>query len=171
MNSFRTASLIGSELSRETLDRMRHLLYNCSENMMQRILKPWLRNDCINRWFGFDENAAVEARAIIKQSIAQRRQERASRQLTGRKMNNANTCYLDELLDLEDSDDELNEDDICDEIATFMIASYDTTRVATGFLLFYLALHADYQQIVYDEVVSVCGNDDETIMIDNSIES
>ncbi|XP_023224047.1 cytochrome P450 4V2-like [Centruroides sculpturatus] len=57
---------------------------------------------------------------------------------------------------------DITEEDIREEVDTFMLAGHDTTSVGISWTLYNLGLYPDIQQKVYDEVVSVCGNDKRT---------
>lgn len=63
---------------------------------------------------------------------------------------------LDTLL-LAESNGEIDENGIQEEVDTFMFEGYDTTSAALTFSLFMLAHHCDVQDKVYDELKSVMG--------------
>lgn len=45
------------------------------------------------------------------------------------------------------------------QLDTFIIAGFDTVSTAMTFLFYNLAKYSDYQEKVYEELISVCGND------------
>lgn len=63
---------------------------------------------------------------------------------------------LDTLLEAE-KNHEIDAQGICDEVATFLVAGYDTTKTATMFILFTIAQYPDVQEKIYDEVSLIYG--------------
>lgn len=63
---------------------------------------------------------------------------------------------LDTLLEAE-KNHEIDTQGIYDEVATFLIAGYDTTKTAIMFILFTIAQYPDVQEKIYDEVSLIYG--------------
>lgn len=67
-----------------------------------------------------------------------------------------------------DTDTSFSDDDIREEVDTFMFEGHDTTAVAISWSLYLIGLHQDHQAKVYEELSSVLGNDPQRqILIDD----
>lgn len=55
----------------------------------------------------------------------------------------------------------LTNDDIREEVDTFLFAGHDTTTSALTFIFYNIAKHQDIQQKVYEEILTVTGDDEE----------
>merc|ERR1719188_1057163 len=56
------------------------------------------------------------------------------------------------------SGEKLPEDNIVNQVATFLIAGHDSTSTAITMLLYHLAQHPEVEERVYQEVMSVAGH-------------
>lgn len=63
---------------------------------------------------------------------------------------------LDTLLEAEISR-QIDEKGIQEEVATFIIAGFDSTMTSISMALFSLALNPDIQQRLYDEICGIYG--------------
>lgn len=70
-------------------------------------------------------------------------------------------ALLDLLLQSEIDGKFLSNDDIREEIDTFMFEGHDTTSSALAFILYNLAKNQDIQQKCYEEIQTVIGDDKE----------
>lgn len=68
-------------------------------------------------------------------------------------------AFLDMLLQATVDGKPLNDQDVREEVDTFMFEGHDTTTSAISFLIGILAKYPDVQQKVYDEVRTVIGDD------------
>ncbi|XP_017776452.1 PREDICTED: cytochrome P450 4C1-like [Nicrophorus vespilloides] len=66
--------------------------------------------------------------------------------------------FLDHLLELSEQN-LLTEEEIIDEVRTFMIGGSDTSATVISFVLVCLGMFPEYQQKVYEEVIDVIGYD------------
>lgn len=64
---------------------------------------------------------------------------------------------LDTLLEAE-TNNQIEESGILEEVETFMFEGFDTTSSGITFLLLMLALHQDVQQNVYNEILEEIGS-------------
>ncbi|XP_053692133.1 probable cytochrome P450 4d14 [Sabethes cyaneus] len=67
-------------------------------------------------------------------------------------------ALLDILLQTNIDGRPLTDEEIREEVDTFMFAGHDTTASAITFLLYTLAKHPDVQQKVYEEIIAVLGD-------------
>ena len=75
---------------------------------------------------------------------------------------NRRKVFLDMLLETHLKDPNLLSDlEMRWEVNTFMFAGQDTTSSAITFTLYFLGLHEDFQQKVFDEIQDVLGDDGE----------
>lgn len=66
---------------------------------------------------------------------------------------------LDVLLKSTINGHPLSNEDIAEEVDTFMFGGHDTVTSATCFTLYFLSQNGEVQQKVYEEVMIVVGND------------
>ncbi|KAI7815653.1 cytochrome p450, partial [Rhyzopertha dominica] len=70
------------------------------------------------------------------------------------------TAFLDLLLEINSKTDYLlSDEDIREEMDTFMFAGHDTVSSALSFLLYEVARHTDVQEKIVDELKETFGND------------
>ncbi|KAF5269922.1 hypothetical protein FQR65_LT05721 [Abscondita terminalis] len=67
--------------------------------------------------------------------------------------------FLQLLIELSENGAMFTNEDICDEVDTFMIAGSDTTALSISFALIMLAMYQEIQEKVYQEVINVLGPD------------
>jgi cytochrome P450 len=73
----------------------------------------------------------------------------------------SNLAFLDLLLMAQnDGAHFMNDEDIRDEVSTFMFEGHDTVTTAISWTLFMLGNHQDVQQKVFDELDAVFGTSD-----------
>uniref|UniRef100_A0A182LSZ4 Cytochrome P450 n=1 Tax=Anopheles culicifacies TaxID=139723 RepID=A0A182LSZ4_9DIPT len=64
--------------------------------------------------------------------------------------------FAENLFDLADNNPSLTDEHIKDHVDTMIVAGHDTTATTMSNLLLMLAMHPDVQEMVYQEVMSVC---------------
>ncbi|XP_037949227.1 cytochrome P450 4d8-like [Teleopsis dalmanni] len=99
-----------------------------------------------------------ERRRNLEDSLTKRTKtniESTEEELLGKKKRNA---LLDILLQSTIDGKTLTNEDIREEVDTFMFAGHDTTTSAVGFALHLIARHSHVQQKMLDEAVQVLGN-------------
>ncbi|GAB0097248.1 Cytochrome P450 [Sergentomyia squamirostris] len=68
-------------------------------------------------------------------------------------------ALLDILLQSQADNNSLSDEDIREEVNTFMFAGHDTTTTAISFLLYNIARHPEVQEKIVEEIVSILGTD------------
>ena len=71
-------------------------------------------------------------------------------------------AFLDLLIDASKEGTVLSNEDIREEVDTFMFEGHDTTSAAISWTLFLLGCHPEYQDRVVEEMESIFGDDRET---------
>lgn len=99
-----------------------------------------------------------ELHAFTTDVIKQRRNEIKSSNFS------KNKNFMDMLLSANIDGKPLSDEDIREEVDTFMFEGHDTTTSAISFTLYQLALHPDIQEKIYKEVAEIYENDSKTKM-------
>lgn len=73
-------------------------------------------------------------------------------------------AFLDVLLQSTIDGKPLTNDDIREEVDTFMFAGHDTTTSGISHTLYLLARHSQVQQKVFEEILQVIGNDKDKLI-------
>lgn len=71
-------------------------------------------------------------------------------------------AFLDLLIEYSKEGTQLSNDDIREEVDTFMFEGHDTTSAAISWTLFLLGSYPEYQERVYEELQSIFGDDRDT---------
>ncbi|XP_063930325.1 cytochrome P450 4C1-like [Zophobas morio] len=120
------------------------------EMTLYRLHKFWYHYDFIFKWTTLSKETKVfvnKYNLFIKEIVKNK----------DRSVKSESPVLLDFLLDVSTSGSELTTDEIVDQIKTFVVAAFDTTAVATCFVITMLAMYPDMQNRVYEEVRSVLG--------------
>ncbi|CAI5450589.1 unnamed protein product [Caenorhabditis angaria] len=138
----------------------------CEKYMRMAVIHwftPWVRHPLLFKLLGYQkqtEDYLTTMKGFTEKVIRERRAAHASGEIeinTSKRMMN----FLDLLLSQEDSNN-LSEEDIRQEVDTFMFAGHDTTTSASSFALWNIAHNSDVQQKIYEELVEVFGEDPRT---------
>ncbi|KAK3858560.1 hypothetical protein Pcinc_035258 [Petrolisthes cinctipes] len=139
------------------------------EMIVERAFKAWLHNDIvywlsglskehdthINVLHKFTRDTIKERRALYHQLKETTHIPTEEEKLLGKKKLLA---FLDLLLEASDGESALTDDDIREEVDTFMFEGHDTTTVAMNWALYFLARHPDIQARVHNELDSILGD-------------
>ncbi|KAH7984477.1 hypothetical protein HPB52_021522 [Rhipicephalus sanguineus] len=136
-------------------------LLNCG---MERLSKPWLWWNTAYNLSGQKRKftrAAKDLNNFVNEVIRKRKEILRQEKNGGRKDQNAkySKAFLDVLLRHHLEDSTLSEQDIIEEVNTFLFAGHETTAVALTYLLYILGLHQDVQDKVVDEINSIFHED------------
>ncbi|KAH7978543.1 hypothetical protein HPB49_005821 [Dermacentor silvarum] len=127
---------------------------------MERLSKPWL-------WWNTAYNLSSQKRQFTRAAkdlnnfvneVIRKRKEILRQEKNGDKKDQNSKyskAFLDVLLRHHLEDSTLSEDDIMEEVNTFLFAGHETTAVGLTYLLYILGLHQDVQDKVVDEINSI----------------
>ncbi|XP_029850540.2 cytochrome P450 4c3 [Ixodes scapularis] len=146
-------------------------LYEVGETFMARVMRPWLWPNYVFYMssFGkkFKDNLAQLhnfTRKVIRERKAELLEQKVIDGLTigdqviGQKRRQA---FLDLLLSHHIQDSSLTEEDIREEVDTFMFEGHDTTAMGISWAMYLIGLHADVQQKIHEELDGIFGEDRE----------
>ncbi|KAK4874888.1 hypothetical protein RN001_014248 [Aquatica leii] len=116
--------------------------------IIQRLLKPW-----------YIFNFTYQFSSISKQEVTQQLtlQEFAQKILERRRQGKGNSdwCLLDSFIEISESNPNFTDEQMINEICTFMLAGQDSVGAAVSFTLYNLAKHPDIQDKVFEEITNV----------------
>ncbi|KAJ4451981.1 Cytochrome P450 4C1 [Periplaneta americana] len=148
-----------------------------SELVRDRMERPWLHPDflhqlssngrkqkkCLKILHGFTNKVIQERKLKVKSQQGQQSQEReedevlVSNYFPGKKKRMA---FLDLLLEVSEGGTKLTDEEIREEVDTFMFEGHDTTAAGICFTLYLLGLHPEIQDRVYEELESIFQDSD-----------
>uniref|UniRef100_A0A1A9WU68 Cytochrome P450 n=1 Tax=Glossina brevipalpis TaxID=37001 RepID=A0A1A9WU68_9MUSC len=144
-------------------------IYGIGEIIQSRQAKLWLHFDTIfrlTRDFKRHRNYINTLHGFSNKVIRERKAE-----LSDNTINNNVTdvydefgkkkrlAFLDLLIQYSKDGAKLSNDDIREEVDTFMFEGHDTTSAAISWTLFLLGCHPEYQERVVEELESIFGDD------------
>lgn len=163
---------LGSQENRES-DYVQ-AMHNVAETFIARVTKPWLWSDFLfyRTQLGKKFRKSVEIMDNFTRQVIQARKEEVikDKKIKYNEQNSDNNemtfaygkkrqAFLDLLLDHHLKDDAMTEDDIQEEVDSFMFAGHDTTAVGISWAIYALGLYPDIQLKVQEEVDSILGDD------------
>uniref|UniRef100_A0A182JEX4 Uncharacterized protein n=1 Tax=Anopheles atroparvus TaxID=41427 RepID=A0A182JEX4_ANOAO len=117
-------------------------VYELRSLFLERLIRPWLH---VIR----ERKAALESKQSSDNTAS------GDGETFGRKKRLA---FLDLLLQGNQANNLLTDEDVREEVDTFMFEGHDTTTAGMSWALFLLALHPDIQDRVYEEIESIFPN-------------
>jgi len=140
-----------------------------SELIIHRILRPYLGPDIIyrNTQSGKRFKKCLDIlHTFTKQVIANRKALREENKRKGL-LPNRRPAFLDLLLDANEKENILSDEDIREEVDTFMFEGHDTTAAGISWTLYILGLYPDVQQKVFEEMEYIFhGSDRAAVLAD-----
>ncbi|KAJ4433395.1 Cytochrome P450 4C1, partial [Periplaneta americana] len=135
-------------------------VYSMSELTLWRMVCPWLHpdflfrlsssgkkyNECLNIVHSFTNKVIRERKADYKISLDSRNGNED--QDLGRKRR---VAFLDMLIEASESGTKLTDEELREEVDTFMFEGHDTTSAAMCWALCMLGLYPEYQEKAYEE--------------------
>ncbi|XP_076376571.1 cytochrome P450 4C1 [Megalopta genalis] len=130
----------------------------------RRFLNVWMSFDPIfklTRWGKNHERALRVVHGFVDKIIAGRKgQWQAKDKRNAEERVTKYQTLLDLLLDLSQNGDALTDEDIRNEVNTFMFAGHDTTATSVSWILYALGRHPEYQEKILDEYYNVAGTNE-----------
>ncbi|KFB49529.1 AGAP009246-PA-like protein [Anopheles sinensis] len=137
-------------------------VYELSRLFLERLVRPWLHVNFIwnrSRFAKRYTHALNTVHNYTREVIRDRKTALETKQSTGddgetfgRKKRLA---FLDLLLEGNQASKLLTDEDVREEVDTFMFEGHDTTTAGISWVLFLLALHPEIQDRVYEEIESI----------------
>ncbi|KAK0412006.1 hypothetical protein QR680_005976 [Steinernema hermaphroditum] len=126
----------------------------------ERLPWMWLKPVWYLSGNGFAFDAALTLTTdFTRKIIAERRKDFVRDDAPADAAGKQRLAFLDLLLSMQ-AENRLSDEDIREEVDTFMFAGHDTTASAVGFTIWLLAQNADFQEKVHAEVDDVFGDSD-----------
>ncbi|CAI4221588.1 unnamed protein product [Auanema sp. JU1783] len=123
---------------------------------MVYVLSPWLWIAPVWHALGYakKKNDLLHTLKSFTLQVIKERQEEIEE--FGFEHREGKKAFLDMLLEMK-GQNQLSDEDIREEVDTFMFEGHDTTSSGIAFVLWTLAHHQDIQQKVYEEILEVMG--------------
>ncbi|KAK7076602.1 Cytochrome P450 4V2 [Halocaridina rubra] len=155
-------------------------VYSMSSIVQQRQVRPWLQLDILFKLFGDAKkhNACLKIlHETAYKAIRERRtdfknsksstldnDQNNEEEITGKKKRLA---FLDLLLEYAETVEELTDEDIREEVDTFMFEGHDTTSAAINWSLYLLGCNPKIQNRMHEELLEVFGTSDRPVTTDD----
>ncbi|XP_047472820.1 cytochrome P450 4C1-like [Penaeus chinensis] len=146
---------------------------------IMRSTTPWLRpawlyyilgprkerDACLKVLHGVSYETIAERKALREKSKdSGGKSEPEDESVTGKKKRLA---FLDLLLEYSEGGAKLSDNDIREEVDTFMFEGHDTTTAAMNWVLYLLGHHPEIQARVHEELESIFGDEDRPATMDD----
>ncbi|KAJ9590496.1 hypothetical protein L9F63_016447, partial [Diploptera punctata] len=136
--------------------------------VMTRILSPWLYPDFVYNSLpcGKRFNKYVNILHSFSHKVIRQRKEYYAELKSGRKVaedlhsGKKKLTFLDLLLEASENGENLTDEEIREEVDTFMFEGHDTITAAISWSLHLLATHPDVQEKAYQEIEAIFKNSD-----------
>ncbi|KAK7863478.1 hypothetical protein R5R35_010514 [Gryllus longicercus] len=143
-------------------------IYAVSEAIIQRSLRPWLYSDFIffrtQRGKTFSQDLAT-LHGFTKKVIQERKSVYKAKKPDNNEKDDdigakRRLAFLDLLLEASEGGATLSDEDIREEVDTFMFEGHDTTSAGICWVLFLLGTHLDVQEKVAEELQAIFQGSD-----------
>ncbi|KAB7493926.1 Cytochrome P450 4c3 [Armadillidium nasatum] len=147
-------------------------VYKIGEIIQVRQCRPWLHPNILFKLFGYakehDECLRI-LHGFSYDTIRQRRHEyemKKQKEESNEKEEDIfvgkrkRLAFLDLLLEYSEEGSNLTDEDIREEVDTFMFEGHDTTAAAINWTIYLLGSHPKFQEKVHEELDSIFGDSD-----------
>ncbi|XP_037782766.1 uncharacterized protein LOC119579100 [Penaeus monodon] len=145
-------------------------IHDLSSLIQFRQFRPWLHPDFVFHLtsHGRKHDACLKViHDLAKQTISMRRKARRAKGLGAQKKaqvdeigQKTRQAFLDLLLEYSEKDPTITNEDILEEVNTFMFAGHDTTTAAMNWFLYVMGTHREIQTRVQEELDEVFQGSD-----------
>ncbi|XP_058448438.1 cytochrome P450 4C1-like [Malaya genurostris] len=150
-------------------------IYDVSALFLQRMIRPWLYSDFIfklskygrkqkevlNIIHGYTKKVIRDRKEALQRKRVTAGSEATLAEVTGDIYGaKKRLAFLDLLLQGNEKNNQLTDDDVREEVDTFMFEGHDTTSAGMSWALFLLGLHPDVQDKVHQEIDSIFAGSD-----------
>ncbi|GFR24843.1 cytochrome P450 4c3 [Trichonephila clavata] len=166
-------TVMGARIGAQTGENPEYVkaVHNLSDVLMERITRPLLWSDFLfnlskagkafNRdlkiLHNFTDKIIKKKKTALLAQCSQGSAEQEDIRLGGKKRQ----ALMDLLLDQHVNGQQLTEEDIREEVDTFMFEGHDTTAMAMTFSLYCIGLYPEVQRKIHEELDSIFGEDTE----------
>ncbi|KAK9872655.1 hypothetical protein WA026_018789 [Henosepilachna vigintioctopunctata] len=147
-------------------DAYRKAVYDIGVIAMERMLKIWLMFDFIFRFSKHYDSHKKTLQILhgFSASVIEKRKKdlnilRHNSEDIYSIMDARQQSMLDLLLAVQMDGENISDDGIKEEVNTFMFEGHDTTSMSICYTLMLLANNKHCQELIYDEIISVCGTE------------
>ncbi|XP_069680212.1 cytochrome P450 4c21-like [Periplaneta americana] len=139
-------------------------VYELKHCLSERVSRPILLPNFIfnlTKWSKIQEKSLKVIHGFTKKVITQRKEEMMNETLHKATDNDVSlgqkkrVAFLDMLLEAAENGAEMTDEEIQEEVDTFMFEGHDTVTAAICFSIFLLGLHPDIQDRVYQELEDI----------------
>ncbi|KAL7646993.1 UNVERIFIED_CONTAM: hypothetical protein RMT77_002250 [Armadillidium vulgare] len=139
-------------------------VYDMGRIIMVRFARPWLQSDFIfkrTKWGRLEKKSLEILHKFSLDTIRERRKEykrlksqkeAKEDEIPGKKKRQA---FLDLLIEYSEQNEFLTEENIREEVDTFMFEGHDTTAAGINWTIYLLGLNPEIQEKVYKELESI----------------
>ncbi|KAL7646992.1 UNVERIFIED_CONTAM: hypothetical protein RMT77_002249 [Armadillidium vulgare] len=132
---------------------------------MEKQARPWMQVSLIANLLGrakMEEECLKILHGLSNETIKDRRKKREELRLSGTEKNSGKKrmSFLDLLLEYSEDHEILSDEDIREEVDTFMFEGHDTTAASVNWTLYLLGQHPEIQDKAYEEIESIFGSSD-----------
>lgn len=153
---------ISIDVQRQQKNEYVNSIYEISELILHRFVRPYLHPEFI-----YSRSASGKRfyhclkilHSFTKEVIENRKKTREENQRKGVTVTKRQ-AFLDLLLDANENKNLLTDQDIREEVDTFMFEGHDTTASGISWTLYMLGCYPDVQEKVYDEMISIFNGSD-----------
>ncbi|RXG53976.1 cytochrome P450 4C1, partial [Armadillidium vulgare] len=144
-------------------------IYDMCTHVVEKQTRPWLQIGLIYKLLGY-EKKEKECLKILHgfsyETIKERRKELKLLKNTeqiDQVDEKKRLAFLDMLLEYADEHEALSDEDIREEVDTFMFEGHDTTAAALNWTLYLFGQYPEIQDKVYEEIESIFGKSDRDV--------
>ncbi|KAK4025887.1 hypothetical protein OUZ56_014926 [Daphnia magna] len=158
---------------REETSGYLHSINRITQLTMERSLRPWLDNDVIFNLtaLGRENQRCVKVLHDFTNQVIQDRKKMlnnnnlidttiSDHEKIEENSSKRRLAFLDLLIQASENGEKLSDDDIREEVDTFMFAGHDTTATAMSWFLYCIAKNPDEQKLLFDEVDEIFEHSD-----------